>query len=46
MNPNKQNYPCAHRRFATTQEAYREQFQNVINVIEHSGGSFGHDPGI
>jgi hypothetical protein len=23
-----------------------EQFQNIIDVIEHSGGSIGNDPGI
>ena len=29
-----------------TTQAYLEQFQNVINVIEHSGGTIGHEPGI
>jgi hypothetical protein len=38
-------YFCAQGRLATT-SAYMEQFQNVIDVIEHSGGSIGDDPGI
>ena len=29
-----------------TTQAYLEQFQNIIDVIEHSGGTIRHEPGI
>jgi hypothetical protein len=32
-------------RHVTTQ-AYLEQFQNIVDVIEHSGGGIGSEPGI
>jgi hypothetical protein len=38
-------YFCTQGR-TTTISAYLEQFQNVVDVIEHSGGSVGNDPGI
>lgn len=30
----------------TTTQAYLEQFQNMIDVIQHSGGSIGEDSGV
>ncbi len=38
-------YLCSQGRLATTQ-AYLEQFQNVVDVIEHSGGLLGFEPGV
>ena len=38
-------YMCSQGKFSTTQ-AYLEQLQNMVDVIEHSGGSVGHEPGI
>ena len=38
-------YMCSQGRHLTTQ-AYLEYFQNMVDVIEHSGGSIGHKPGI
>jgi hypothetical protein len=38
-------YLCSQGR-NTTASIYLEQFQNTVNVIEHSGGSIGDDPGI
>ena len=38
-------YLCAQGQFVTTQ-ACLEQFQNLVDVIEHSGGSIRHDKGI
>jgi hypothetical protein len=38
-------YFCVQGRHTTT-SAYLEQFQNVVDVIGHSGGSIGDDPGI
>ena len=38
-------YFCAQGRHTTTSE-YMEKFQNMVDVIEHSGGSVGHQPGI
>ena len=32
-------------KYMTTQ-AYLEQFQNMIDVIGHTGGMVGHQPGI
>jgi hypothetical protein len=29
-----------------TMQAYLEMFQNIVDVIEHSGGSIGNHPGI
>jgi hypothetical protein len=41
----RQFYLCAQRKFSTT-PTYLEQFQNTVDVIEHSGGTIGRDPGI
>jgi hypothetical protein len=38
-------YFCVQGRYMMT-STYMEQFQNIIEVIEHSGGSIGNDPGI
>jgi hypothetical protein len=38
-------YLCQQKQHAATQ-AYLEQFQNIVDVIEHSGGSVGNEPGI
>jgi hypothetical protein len=38
-------YHCVQGRH-TTMATYMEQFQNIINIIEESGGSIGDDPGI
>jgi hypothetical protein len=38
-------YACRQGR-QTQASAYMEQFQNTVDVIEHSGGSIGHDPGV
>lgn len=38
-------YLCQQSKYATT-ATYLEQFQNIIDVVEHSGGSIGHHPGI
>jgi hypothetical protein len=38
-------YLCQQARHVTT-TAYLEQFQNVVDVVEHSGGGIGHHPGI
>ena len=42
---NRRIYLCAQGWFATTQVCL-EQFQNLVDVIEHSGRSVRHDPGI
>ena len=42
---NRRIYLCAQGWFATTQVCL-EQFQNLVDVIEHSGGSIRHDQGI
>jgi hypothetical protein len=36
-------YFCVQGRHTTT-STYIEQFQNIVDVIEHSGGSIGKDP--
>ncbi len=38
-------YMCSQGRHTTTQ-AYLEQFKNMVDVIENSGGSLGPEPGI
>jgi hypothetical protein len=38
-------YQCLHGKYATT-ATYLEKFQNMLDVIKHSGGSIGEDPGI
>jgi hypothetical protein len=38
-------YLCQQARHVTT-TTYLEQFQNVVDVVEHSGGGVGHHPGI
>jgi hypothetical protein len=38
-------YLCSQGRH-TTASTYLEQYQNIDDVIEHSGGSIGNDPGI
>lgn len=41
----KRYFNCSQGRFATTQ-AYMEHFQNVMDVVTHSGGSIGNHTGI
>jgi hypothetical protein len=38
-------YNC-HQKMGITVTAYLEQFQNMVDVIEHSGGDIGNDQGI
>jgi hypothetical protein len=38
-------YQCTQGKHMTTQ-AYLEAFRNTIDVIEHTGGSIGHEPGL
>ena len=37
-------YMCSQGKYNTTQ-AYLETFQNTVDVVEHSGGQLGLDPG-
>jgi hypothetical protein len=38
-------YFCTQGKHMTA-SMYLEQFQNIVDVIEHSGGSIGNDPGV
>ena len=38
-------YLCTQGRHTTT-SAYMEKFQNIVDVIEHSGGSIANHPGV
>jgi hypothetical protein len=41
----KRYYNCTQGKFATTQ-AYLEHFQNVVDVVTHSGGEIAGHPGV
>jgi hypothetical protein len=41
----KRYYSCTQGKFVTTQ-AYLEHFQNVIDVVVHSGGEIAGHPGV
>jgi hypothetical protein len=41
----KRYYNCTEGKFATTQ-AYLEHFQNVVDVVTHSGGEIAGHPGV
>jgi hypothetical protein len=46
LHESKQHfYLCLQGKYMTTQ-AYLEHFQNIVDVIKHSGGINVHEPGI